>query len=156
MWTPWENLPRKTMSSGALFFNDEGKFIITKPNYKEGWNVPGGTVDLEESPVEAFIREVKEELGLDKKPVAMLGVDYVRKSSTGHDHLSFVFDGGVLTKDEIANIKLQTEELDEYRFVDLDEAMKLLASNWAKRIEKCVVARNMHNMIYLEQGELIN
>jgi ADP-ribose pyrophosphatase YjhB (NUDIX family) len=61
MLIEWENLPRKTMSSGALFLNKEGKFIITNPNYKEGWNVPGGMVDPNESPAEAFKREVKEE-----------------------------------------------------------------------------------------------
>jgi len=140
------------MSSGALFFNEEGKFIITKPNYKEGWNIPGGGADLEESPSEAFVREVKEELALDKKPISLLCVDYVKKSSMGHDHLNFVFDGGVLTKNEINSIKLQTEELDEYRFVSLEEAVELLAENWAKRIAKCIDARKVHKTVYLENG----
>jgi 8-oxo-dGTP pyrophosphatase MutT (NUDIX family) len=156
MLVSWESLPRKTSSSGALFFNSDGKFIITKPNYKEGWNVPGGTIDGGESPTEAFSREVKEELGLDKTPVSLLCVDYVKQSSTGHDHLSFVFDGGILTDVEIKNIKLQTEELDEYRFVTLEESQQLLAKNWARRIAKCIEARDGKKVFYLESGEKIS
>jgi 8-oxo-dGTP diphosphatase len=157
MFIEWENLPRKTMSSGALFFNKEGKFIITKPNYKEGWNVPGGMVDLQESPSEAFEREVKEELGLEKKPVCLLGFDYVkeRENRKQHDHVVFVFDGGVLTDEEIHGIKLQEEELIEYRFVSLEEARGLLEKDFARRLPKCIEARNAHKVVYLENGEEI-
>ncbi len=156
MYVEWEMLPRKTISSGGLFFNDEGSVLIVKPNYKEGWNIPGGTIDAEESPVEAYMREVKEEIGLDKKPLELLCVDYVKVTRGGHDHVSMVFDGGTLTAEEISKIKLQTEELTEYKLVSIEEAVKLLAVNLSKRLPKCVEARKAHRTAYLENGEVPN
>ena len=63
----------------------------------------------------AFKREVKEELGLDKDAIRLLCVEY-RRAGTVMMASNFVFDGGVLTDDEIANIKLQEAELTEYGF----------------------------------------
>lgn len=156
MYIEWEKLPRKTISSGGLFFNNEGNVLIVKPNYKEGWNIPGGTIDAEESPVEAYVREVKEEIGLDKRPLALLGIDYVKVTRSGHDHVSLVFDGGLLTAEEIGKIKLQAEELTEYKFASIEEAVKLLAVNLAKRLPKCIEARKAHMTVYLENGEMPN
>ena len=154
MYLEWENLPRKTMSAGALFFNKEGKFIITKPNYKEGWNLPGGMIDLDESPSEAFGREVKEELGLEKRAFGLLCVEY-RKTDSGHDHVNFIFDGGVLTEEEAGNIKLQEEELVEYRFVSSGEAANLLTEDWMWRVMKSLEARAAYKIVYLENGNEI-
>lgn len=155
MFIEWEKLPRKTLSAGGLFFNDEGKILIVKPNYKEGWTIPGGTIDSEESPVEAYTREISEELGLNKKPLALLCIDYVKKTRGGHDHVSLVFDGGVLSSDEIKSIHLQEEELTEYRFVSLKEAVELLAESLAKRMPKCIEAKKRGKTVYLEDGELL-
>ena len=48
--------------------------MVVKPNYKEGWILPGGTVDENESPLTAAVREVKEEMGIRKiRVVTKLG-----------------------------------------------------------------------------------
>jgi 8-oxo-dGTP pyrophosphatase MutT (NUDIX family) len=97
-------------------------------------------------------REVKEELGLDKDAIRLLCVEY-RRTSAGHDHVNFVFDGGVLTDDEIANIKLQEAELTEYRFVSPDEGMALLSEGWGTRMIESLKARAAHTIVYLENGK---
>jgi len=65
-----------------------------------------------------------------------------------------VFDGGILTAEEIKNIVLQKEELIEYRFVSMAEAVTLLAANAARRLPKAIAARERHATVYLEDGEI--
>lgn len=54
----------------AVIFNDDGKILLTKrnnpssPEVHNKWQLPGGSVDNAEHPMDAAIREVKEETGL--------------------------------------------------------------------------------------------
>ncbi len=75
-----KNLPRKRMASGVIFFNEAGEILIVKPSYKDHWSVPGGVIDKDESPRDAALREVKEEVGLDLKScVFFVSIIYRRK-----------------------------------------------------------------------------
>ena len=60
------SLPKKRMSAGALFFDEAGRLLVVEPAYKSNWEIPGGAVELNESPRQACVREVKEELGLER------------------------------------------------------------------------------------------
>ena len=60
-----KTLPKKRVASGALIFNEKEEFIIVEPSYKSDWEIPGGGIEKNESPQEALIREIKEELGVD-------------------------------------------------------------------------------------------
>ena len=48
-----------------------------------GWELPGGTLEVGEMSVEAVVREVAEETGLDVEPVAHVG-DWVRSGFRPH------------------------------------------------------------------------
>lgn len=55
---------------GALIFNDEGKFLMTRrgpkaKNERGKWEIPGGGVEFGETFKEAIKREVNEELGVE-------------------------------------------------------------------------------------------
>ncbi|OGY09280.1 MAG: hypothetical protein A2700_03175 [Candidatus Blackburnbacteria bacterium RIFCSPHIGHO2_01_FULL_44_64] len=64
---PRERLPYRPGVIGIIV-NDEGKFLVvqmvTYP--KNGWRFPGGGVELRETPAQALLRELKEELGTDQ------------------------------------------------------------------------------------------
>lgn len=47
---------------GTMFFN-EGKLLIDKPRKRPTYQMIGGSVEKDETPLEAAIRECKEELG---------------------------------------------------------------------------------------------
>ncbi|WP_243704775.1 NUDIX hydrolase [Micromonospora sp. KC723] len=64
------------------------------PTYKDVWEVPGGTVEPDESPADACTREIKEELGLSVPMGTLLCVDWVPASPPWDGGLMFVFDGG--------------------------------------------------------------
>jgi len=57
---------------GAVFRNDG--ILLVQEREGEGWSLPGGWVDVGESPSEAVAREVLEESGYTARPVRLLGL----------------------------------------------------------------------------------
>ena len=55
----------KTIRVVAAIIIDDGKVLATQRGYgefKDGWEFPGGKIDEGETPEEALVREIKEEL----------------------------------------------------------------------------------------------
>src|SRR5688500_12948473 len=91
-----ETLHKKRMGAGALFLDEQGRVLLVNPTYKPQWEIPGGIVELNESPRQAAAREVEEELGLVKPLARLLSVSYSPNTSTRIEGLMFIFYGGVL------------------------------------------------------------
>lgn len=104
-------LPRKRVAAGVLFFDPEGRVLLVDPVYKDLWEIPGGAVEENESPRAGAVREIKEELGLEWEPGRLLGVDWRGPRPGRSEGLAYVFDGGVLSGDRLARVRLQPEEL---------------------------------------------
>lgn len=71
-----ETLPKKRMGAGALFLDEAGRLLLVNPTYKPQWEIPGGVVEQDESPRQACIRAVKEEIGLTKPMERLLSISY--------------------------------------------------------------------------------
>jgi ADP-ribose pyrophosphatase YjhB (NUDIX family) len=69
-------MARPRVASGALFFDAEGRLLLVKPTYKDGWDIPGGYVEPGETPREACEREVAEELGIRPRIGDLLVADW--------------------------------------------------------------------------------
>ena len=151
----YKTRPMKRMGAGALFAFSLGDILIVKPSYKDVWEVPGGVVELNESPRKTAEREIKEEIGLDKKLSKLLCVDYQDPYDIKTESLMFIFDGGILSQDDIASIELDGKEVVEFKLAPLDEACKLLSPVLARRIEQAVIAKTQNTAVYLENRELI-
>ena len=55
----------KTVRVVAAIIINDGKVFATQRGYgefKDGWEFPGGKIDAGETPEEALVREIKEEL----------------------------------------------------------------------------------------------
>jgi len=92
----YQKLPKKRMGVGALIFNEKDELLIVKPSYKDRWSIPGGVVEENESPRNACIREVMEEVSIELKHVRFLCIDYTRANSDKDESLQFIFYGGKL------------------------------------------------------------
>ncbi|MFF3979795.1 NUDIX domain-containing protein [Streptomyces sp. NPDC001828] len=106
-----------TASAAAVFFNHDGEVLIVNPTYKDHWNLPGGGVDVDqgETPYDAAVREVREELGISPAIGRLLVHAWITVPGRGAQVL-YVFDGGILSPNDQAAITLQESELSEYRF----------------------------------------
>ena len=145
-----ESLPKKRMGAGALFLDEQGRLLLVNPTYKPQWEIPGGIVEQDESPRQACIREVQEEIGLVKPVERLLSVSYAAAKVNRTEGLMFIFWGGVLTAKEIAEIRLQAAELSEYRFVALAEALTLLTPSLGERVRRSLEILPTERTLYLE------
>ena len=63
------------MPSVVIIVRDErGRTLLTKDAGFSEWFPPGGSIDPDESPRDAAVREMQEETGLPVEPVRILGV----------------------------------------------------------------------------------
>ena len=145
-----KTLPRKTVGTAVILFNNTGELLIVKPNYKDGWLVPGGSNDEGESPLQCAIRETKEEIGLDIPEMRLVGVLHSAKREFYSDSLKFIFFGGTLTDDQISQIQLQKKELEEYTFKTPAEAIPLLSSSLKNSVPACLQAIKEGTVAYLD------
>jgi 8-oxo-dGTP pyrophosphatase MutT (NUDIX family) len=146
------SLARKRMAAGALFRDEAGRVLLVDPVYKPAWDLPGGAVEAEESPHAACRREVREELGLDRAPGRVLAVDWVPSRPERPEGLVVVYDGGVLTADEIGGVVLADDELGGFAFVAPDTVPELVTPLLARRIAACLDAIAEGTVAALENG----
>jgi ADP-ribose pyrophosphatase YjhB (NUDIX family) len=139
------------VAAGAIFLDDKGRVLLVKPSYKNGYDVPGGYVEPGESPRDACIREVREELGILPPIGMMLAVDWAPTQREG-DKLLFLFDGGVLPKSWQNEIALQPDELVGWQFVASEDLAACLPPRLTRRVGAAVEARTAGRQTYLEHG----
>jgi 8-oxo-dGTP diphosphatase len=138
------------VAAGALIRDEEGRVLLVKPTYKEGWDIPGGYVEPGESPAAACRRELREELGLDRTVGRLLLVDWAPHPEEG-DKILFVFDGGVLH--DGLQTELDGEEISEARLVAIGEIVALTPPRLARRIS---TAASMPADAYAENGTTLS
>lgn len=129
------SLPRVLAGAAALFRDAEGRVLLVEPNYRDGWALPGGTIESDdgESPREGARRETLEEIGLDRPLGRLLAVDW----STGQGRpplVAYLYDGGVLGEEDLKEIKLQEEELLSWRMVAPEEVTEYLLGSLGRRV----------------------
>jgi len=111
---------------------EKGKILLIKrrtPPYKDHWALPGGFVELNETLEEAVAREIKEETGLETKPVKLIGAySDPKRDPRGHTitvaYLLRIISGNLET----------TPEAKDVRFFALDSLPENLAFDHEKII----------------------
>ena len=105
----------------------DGKVLIS-PQWKEnGFDFPGGTLDLGEDHIDGLIREVKEETGFIVKPDKVLGIwtsFFTHPRTKAHYQSMLIYYSAEIVSGEISTNGFNAWEL-EYakpaKFVTLDE-----------------------------------
>ncbi len=147
-------IPRIPASAGALIFDDAGRLLILKPNYKKGWTVPGGQIDAGgESPWDACRRETREECGLVVQRGRLVCVDFLAPKPDRPGGVRFLFHCGTLDRGAHATIRLQQEEIEAFRFAEPRRALELLSGPLRRRVSACIGAGRC---VYLEAGRTVS
>jgi 8-oxo-dGTP diphosphatase len=150
----YEAMAKKRMAVSALILDGQERILIVKPTYRPDWLLPGGLVEKGESPRQACIREIQEELNFTKPLKQLLCVEYHSDDTQQTESVQFVFYGGTLEESQLSSIILPSAELSEYRFVPREEAVQLLSCKLAKRLPYCLQALAENTTLYLEDGNV--
>jgi ADP-ribose pyrophosphatase YjhB (NUDIX family) len=138
------------MGSAVLLRDDSNRILLVEPTYKDHWELPGGVVEADESPYDAAVRELKEELGLSVIPGRLLVVDWVPPRVGRTEGVMFVYDGGLL--DGTVEIRLPAEELRSWAWSTPAEAEQRLPPLLARRAGAALEAVTSGVTVYLENG----
>ena len=149
MPSPADNFATPRIAAGALFVKDDQVLLVRK-TYGERWDIPGGYVDRGESPAQACRRELREELGLERKVGRLLVMDWAPRDDEG-DKILLVFDCGPLGADE-ETIMLDKDELDAWAWVRVDVLGSHLNERLAPRLTRAYDAHRSGTMMNLEHG----
>jgi ADP-ribose pyrophosphatase YjhB (NUDIX family) len=150
-----EPVAQPRTAAGVLLFDEAGRVLLVNPTYKPGWEIPGGYLHPGETPSEGAARELKEELGLTTPIGRLLVADWAPHPTEG-DKLLFVFDGGILSEADRAQITPDGVEVDEYGFHGEDQLDALLIPRLARRVHAAFAARERGETVYLEHGASVH
>jgi len=140
------------MGSAVLFTDVAGRALLVEPVYKDYWEIVGGCVEENESPRQAAIREVKEELGKAVTPGRLLVVDWVPPRQGRTEGVMYVYDGGVLDELGTAEIQVPPDELASWAWCDQEQVEQRMSELLARRVTASLRAKAQGTMFELENG----
>lgn len=147
-------LPRKRAISQMLVRDHEDRVLLCQLTYKKDWDLPGGVVEVGESPQLAVSREVEEELGLVIPAAGLLLTDWLPPWSGWDDALCLVFDGGVHDASLADSIVRQEREIKDAAFCTLDEAAERCSEITVHRIASALANVGGSAPGYTEGGQV--
>ena len=145
-------LPRKRAISQLLVRDPDDRVLLCNLTYKRDWDLPGGVVEVGESPQGAVAREVEEELALRIPAGPLLLTDWLPPWGGWDDALCLVFDGGVHDTSLVDGIVRQEREIRSAGFCTLEEARERCADFTARRIASALANLAGASPAYVESG----
>lgn len=145
-------LPRKRAISQMLVRDPDDRVLLCRLTYKDDWDLPGGVVEVHESPQAAVAREITEELGLEIKAGGLLLTDWLPTWGGWDDALCLVFDGGVHDPSLTDAIAVQPREIRTAMFCTPQEVRERCADFTARRIEAALANVRGDGASYTESG----
>lgn len=125
-----------------LEWEDKVLFLHRQDHKTEGntWGIPGGKVDKSESPLEAVIREVKEETQFDisTQPIRYIGKVYIKYPT--YDNVYYMFS--CAPKEDPGSVKINFDEHKGFTWITPQNALQMeLMLNEDDCIKLCYPAR---------------
>jgi 8-oxo-dGTP diphosphatase len=141
---------RPGCAAAALFVDATGEVLLVEPTDKATWEIPGAQVERAETPREACLRALREQLGLEVALGPLLVVDWA--PFVREERVRFLFDGGVLTDGQLEAIEL-APELTSWAFLPPEELFVMMEPRLVRRVTAALAAREAGSTSYLERGE---
>jgi 8-oxo-dGTP pyrophosphatase MutT (NUDIX family) len=145
-------LPRKRVIAQALVRDETGRVLMCHPTYKDDWDLPGGVVEVRESPREAAAREVLEELGLHLSMGRLVLADWLPPWGGWDDAMCLVFDAGIHPVSVLDRVVLQAREIRETAFCTTGDVHIRAADYTARRVDAALLAIDGAGAVFTESG----
>lgn len=119
-------LNMKTIEVVAAIITHNGRVFATQRGYgefRDGWEFPGGKMEPGETPPQALVREIREELDTEIAVgdlVETVEYDYPKFHLTMHCFLCTIQSGDLVLKEHEAARWLTREELDDVDWLPAD------------------------------------
>lgn len=147
--------PKKRTGAGVVIFNKKDEVLLVKPTYLNNWLWIGGTIEEDESPSCAAVRECEEEIGIRITKIWPAFINYLPSQSSGQsDIIQFLFTTDQVDHDFISKIHLNKEEISEAAFVPVSEVHEYLSEYRASTLQTYYKNRKGKEVLYLENGKL--
>lgn len=96
--------PEIRVGARGIVIRDDGKMAVFYKTTTNQYKLPGGGLEGDETPEEAFIREVLEETGCEVEIIEKLGITEEYKTLTKFEQTSHVFVGKVIKDTKKLNL----------------------------------------------------
>lgn len=119
----------KTIKVVAAIIIENGNVFATQRGYgefKDGWEFPGGKVEANETPEDALVREIKEELDTEIEVLELLDTveyDYPKFHLSMDCFICKMKSGDLILKEHEAAKWLTKETLDSVDWLPADEGL---------------------------------
>lgn len=126
--------------------------------YKDGWEFPGGKIELMETPQEALVREIQEELDTEIEVEELLDTveyDYPDFHLSMDCFICKVISGNLVLKEHEAAKWLSKDQLDSVEWLPADRGLiEKIAVLWNKNSEKEVKVACPASFCYYDKKAL--
>lgn len=123
--------PFHRKAARGIVLDEEDNIAVFYKKNKNQYKLPGGGLDEGENFEEAFIREVREEVGCEVQIISCLGYTEEYKSKSNYIQTSYVYLGKVIKK--LENLELTQMEIDEggeRLWMKPEEALEKMKQNY--------------------------
>lgn len=118
--------PMKTIQVSAAIIKHKNSILTTQRGYgpyKGGWEFPGGKIEPGETPQQALIREIREELDIEiavGRLIDIVEYDYPEFHLKMYCFLCYVKKGRLVLKEHMAGKWLSAENIDYVEWLPAD------------------------------------
>lgn len=115
-------LPKRLSSATIILETEDGRAIVEKAHYKRYWTFPGGVVDPGETPKQAAVREVSEELGIVIDPNSVQFIAVTTRTSDIAETYQFIFHAPI-DAEILSTVTIQDSEIASWDVVTKQQAV---------------------------------
>lgn len=136
--------PTPNLSVRTIIFNEKNELLMVQEAKNGLWSLPGGWIDLYDTPSEGAKKECLQEAGADVEIIRLLGIKDVSKySSSKLSEFVIVFEGRL-----ISFIQGHCHETSDVKFFPLDNLPPLSNKLYEEVMERFLKARENKETIF--------
>lgn len=135
-WSEFLVLDGRRQAVGAILIEPGGRLLLVHERMRGEWSYPAGYVDRGENHLQAVVREMGEELGLQLEPDRFMHLATHAHNERPGGPLDFKTYRSQVTATEAASVRRQYSELVDHRWVTPDEALELITPRFRDRLSE--------------------